>query len=122
MEKPMNRFIGCVLALAAIPLLRDQRYAPGYRLHTFAADRLGLSGFTGFVKITSTNPIISLSLNAEAFPVIFSASGRSAWLDDAGAVDGAAALACRFAAQSDKARITYRGASTRSISIFRTAS
>jgi hypothetical protein len=33
---------------------------------------LGLSGFTGFVKITSTNPIISLSLNAEAFPVISS--------------------------------------------------
>ena len=33
---------------------------------------LGLSGFTGFVKITSTSPIISLSLNAEAFPVISS--------------------------------------------------
>ena len=30
---------------------------------------LGLSSFTGFVKITSTIPIISLSLNAEAFPV-----------------------------------------------------
>jgi hypothetical protein len=30
---------------------------------------LGLSNFTGFVKITSTIPIISLSLNAEAFPV-----------------------------------------------------
>ena len=30
---------------------------------------LGLSTFTGFVKITSTIPIISLSLNAEAFPV-----------------------------------------------------
>jgi hypothetical protein len=33
---------------------------------------LGLNSFTGFVKITSTNPIISLSLNAEAFPVISS--------------------------------------------------
>jgi hypothetical protein len=33
---------------------------------------LGLSSFTGFVKITSTIPIISLSLNAEAFPVISS--------------------------------------------------
>jgi hypothetical protein len=30
---------------------------------------LGLSNFTGFVKITSTLPILSLSLNAEAFPV-----------------------------------------------------
>jgi hypothetical protein len=30
---------------------------------------LGLSSFTGFVEITSTIPIISLSLNAEAFPV-----------------------------------------------------
>jgi hypothetical protein len=30
---------------------------------------LGLANFTGFVKITSTIPIISLSLNAEAFPV-----------------------------------------------------
>ena len=33
---------------------------------------LGLSNFTGFVKITSTIPIISLSLNAEAFPVFSS--------------------------------------------------
>jgi hypothetical protein len=33
---------------------------------------LGLSNFTGSVKITSTIPIISLSLNAEAFPVISS--------------------------------------------------
>ena len=33
---------------------------------------LGLSGFTGFLKITSTIPIISLSLNAEAFPVFSS--------------------------------------------------
>jgi hypothetical protein len=33
---------------------------------------LGLSSFTGFVKITSTIPIISLSLNAEAFPVFSS--------------------------------------------------
>lgn len=30
---------------------------------------LGLSNFTGFVKVTSTIPILSLSLNAEAFPV-----------------------------------------------------
>jgi len=30
---------------------------------------LGLSSFTGSVKITSTVPIISLALNAEAFPV-----------------------------------------------------
>jgi len=30
---------------------------------------LGLSSFTGFDKITSTIPIISLSLNAEAFTV-----------------------------------------------------
>jgi hypothetical protein len=30
------------------------------------------SNFVGFVKITSTTPIISLSLNAEAFPVISS--------------------------------------------------
>jgi hypothetical protein len=33
---------------------------------------LGLSSFTGSVEITSTNPIISLSLNAEAFPVFSS--------------------------------------------------
>ena len=33
---------------------------------------LGLSSFTGFLKITSTIPIISLSLNAEAFPVFSS--------------------------------------------------
>ena len=33
---------------------------------------LGLASFTGFVKITSTIPIISLSLNAEAFPVFSS--------------------------------------------------
>jgi len=33
---------------------------------------LGLTSFTGFVKITSTIPIVSLSLNAEAFPVISS--------------------------------------------------
>ena len=33
---------------------------------------LGLFNFTGFVKITSTIPIISLSLNAEAFPVFSS--------------------------------------------------
>jgi hypothetical protein len=33
---------------------------------------LGLSNFTGFVKITSTIPIISLSLNAEAYPVFSS--------------------------------------------------
>ena len=33
---------------------------------------LGLSNFTGFVKITSTGPIISLSLNFEAFPVFSS--------------------------------------------------
>jgi hypothetical protein len=30
---------------------------------------LGLSSFTGFVEITSTSPVISLSLNAEDFPV-----------------------------------------------------
>jgi hypothetical protein len=33
---------------------------------------LGLSSFTGFVKITSTIPIISVSLNAEAYPVFSS--------------------------------------------------
>jgi hypothetical protein len=33
---------------------------------------LGLTSFTGFVKITSTIPILSLSLNAEAFPVFSS--------------------------------------------------
>jgi hypothetical protein len=33
---------------------------------------LGLTNFTGFVKIASTLPIVSLSLNAEAFPVISS--------------------------------------------------
>jgi len=33
---------------------------------------LGLAGFTGFVEITSSEPIISLSLNAEAFPVFSS--------------------------------------------------
>ena len=33
---------------------------------------LGLTDFTGFVKITSNIPIISLSLNAEAFPVFSS--------------------------------------------------
>jgi hypothetical protein len=33
---------------------------------------LGIASFTGFVKITSTLPIISLSLNAEAYPVISS--------------------------------------------------
>ena len=33
---------------------------------------LGLQSFTGFVEVTSTIPIISLSLNAEAFPVFSS--------------------------------------------------
>ena len=33
---------------------------------------LGITSFTGFVKITSTLPIVSLSLNAEAFPVFSS--------------------------------------------------
>jgi hypothetical protein len=33
---------------------------------------LGITNFTGFVEITSTLPIISLSLNAEAFPVFSS--------------------------------------------------
>jgi hypothetical protein len=33
---------------------------------------LGLQNFTGFIEITSTAPIISLSLNAEAFPVFSS--------------------------------------------------
>jgi hypothetical protein len=33
---------------------------------------LGLQSFTGFVEITSTIPIISLSLNAEVFPVFSS--------------------------------------------------
>jgi hypothetical protein len=33
---------------------------------------LGLSSFTGSVEITATNPIISLSLNAEVFPVFSS--------------------------------------------------
>lgn len=33
---------------------------------------LGLQNFMGFVEITSTSPIISLSLNAEAFPVFSS--------------------------------------------------
>ncbi len=33
---------------------------------------LGLQSFTGFVEITSTMPIISLSLNAEVFPVFSS--------------------------------------------------
>jgi hypothetical protein len=33
---------------------------------------LGLANFTGFVEITSNTPIISLSLNAEAFPVFSS--------------------------------------------------
>jgi hypothetical protein len=33
---------------------------------------LGLTSFTGFIKITSNVPIISLSLNAEAFPVFSS--------------------------------------------------
>ena len=33
---------------------------------------LGIPNFTGFVKIVSSIPIVSLSLNAEAFPVISS--------------------------------------------------
>jgi hypothetical protein len=33
---------------------------------------LGLANFTGSVQVTSTVPIISLSLNAEAFPVFSS--------------------------------------------------
>lgn len=33
---------------------------------------LGLSNFTGSIQITSTSPIVSLSLNAEAFPVVSS--------------------------------------------------
>ena len=33
---------------------------------------LGIQSFTGFVKITATLPIISISLNAEAFPVFSS--------------------------------------------------
>jgi hypothetical protein len=33
---------------------------------------LGLQSFTGFVEVTSTSPIVSLSLNAEVFPVFSS--------------------------------------------------
>jgi hypothetical protein len=33
---------------------------------------LGLQSFTGFVKITSTIPIVSLSLNFEAAPIFSS--------------------------------------------------
>jgi hypothetical protein len=33
---------------------------------------LGLSNFTGFVKVTSTIPIISLSLNYESAPIFSS--------------------------------------------------
>jgi len=33
---------------------------------------LGVANFVGFVEITSSIPIISLSLNAEAFPVFSS--------------------------------------------------
>jgi hypothetical protein len=36
------------------------------------APLLGLTSFTGFIKITSNIPIISLSLNAEVFPVFSS--------------------------------------------------
>ena len=36
------------------------------------APLLSLSSFTGFVEITSSIPIVSLSLNAEAFPVFSS--------------------------------------------------
>jgi hypothetical protein len=36
------------------------------------APLLGLQSFTGFVEITSNIPIVSLSLNAEAFPVFSS--------------------------------------------------
>jgi hypothetical protein len=33
---------------------------------------LGIASFTGFVKITSTLPIVSLSIDAEAYPVFSS--------------------------------------------------
>jgi hypothetical protein len=33
---------------------------------------LGLQNFTGFVEVTSSVPIVSLSLNFEAFPVFSS--------------------------------------------------
>ncbi len=54
---------GLSLGTKAVPL------APNAHGAASVGPLLGLNSFTGSVQITSTVPIISLSLNAEAFPV-----------------------------------------------------
>ena len=46
--------------------------SPGEHGAAYMGTLLGISSFTGSIQITSTVPIISLSLNSEAFPLISS--------------------------------------------------
>ncbi len=46
--------------------------APGAHAAAYLGPLLGLQSFTGSIEIISSAPIVSLSLNAEAFPVISS--------------------------------------------------
>ena len=45
---------------------------PGEHGAEYMGSLLGISSFTGSIQITSTVPIISLSLNNEAYPIISS--------------------------------------------------
>jgi hypothetical protein len=51
---------------------RDLTLSPGEHGAAFVGPLLGLSSFTGSVRITSSTPIVSLSLNFEAAPVFSS--------------------------------------------------
>jgi hypothetical protein len=66
--------IGAPAAGASATTLGSQVVTLGPLAHGSAnlGPLLGLQSFTGFVEITSTIPIISLSLNAEVFPVFSS--------------------------------------------------
>jgi len=66
--------IGAPAAGASATTLGSQVVTLGPLAHGSAnlGPLLGLQSFTGFVEITSTIPIISVSLNAEAFPVFSS--------------------------------------------------
>jgi|GEM_PF-1687664 len=55
-------------ALAAKSITLD----PGAHAYANVGPLLGLNSFSGFVEITATAPVVSLSLNAEAFPVFSS--------------------------------------------------
>ena len=61
------------LNLAGSPLATQSlTLLPGQHASSFVGALLGLSTLTGSVQITSTAPIISLSLNFEASPVFSS--------------------------------------------------